>query len=172
VEGNIKAWGKRAPRPVFATAIFFAIGEIMNMAGYSMAQGAWVVPSMVKVLADYSAQFFKGAYGVITGFIGLLGGFITGSEASTVGMFAKYAMTTVKNLNMPLSALIIISAGLAFGGGLASIISPAKLQNAAASIDKLGEENKVIRTAFMFSLILTLFMSALVLVLLNLNIKI
>ena len=46
-------------------------------------------------------------------------------------------------------------AALAFGGGLASIISPAKLQNAAASIDKIGEEHKVIRTAFVFALILT-----------------
>jgi lactate permease len=32
-----KVWLKRAPRPVFAAAIFFAIGEIMNMAGFSMA---------------------------------------------------------------------------------------------------------------------------------------
>lgn len=147
-EDIFKTWGKRASRPVFSTAIFFAIGEIMNMSGFSMATAKWEVPSMVKVLADYSAQFFKSGYGAITGFVGLLGGFITGSEASTIGMFAKYAMTTVKNLNMPISALIIISAGLAFGGGLASIISPAKLQNAAASIDRLGEENKVIRTAF------------------------
>jgi lactate permease len=167
-----KAWGRRAPRPVFAAAIFFAIGEIMNMSGYSMAAAKQAVPSMVQVLANYSAQFFKGAYGIIAGFIGLLGGFITGSEASTIGMFGKYAMTTVKNLNMPLTALIIISAGLAFGGGLASIISPAKLQNAAASIDKLGEENKVIRTAFVFSLILTAFMVALVMLLLSLNLKI
>jgi lactate permease len=166
------AWGKRAPRPVFSTAIFFAIGEIMGMAGFSMADAGWQMPSMVKVLADYSAQCFRSAYGAIVGFIGLLGGFITGSEASTIGMFASYALTTVKNLNMPLSALIIIAAGLAFGGGLASIISPAKLQNAAASIDRLGEENKVIRTAFVFSLLLTLFLSAYVAILLNLNLTI
>jgi len=30
-------WRKRAPRPVFAAAIFFVIGEIMNMSGYDMA---------------------------------------------------------------------------------------------------------------------------------------
>lgn len=167
-----KAWGKRAPRPVLATAIFFAIGEIMLMSGYNMAVPKESVASMVKVLAGYSADFFQSAYGAIVTFIGLLGGFITGSEASTIGMFASYAMTTVKNLSMSLPALIIIAAGLAFGGGLASVISPAKLQNAAASIDKLGEEHKVIRTAFVFSLILTLFVSALVMILLNVNIKV
>ena len=52
-------------------------------------------------------------------------------------------------------AVILLMAGLAFGGGLASVISPAKLQNAAASIDKLGAENQVIRVAFVFSLTLT-----------------
>jgi lactate permease len=74
-------------------------------------------------------------------------------------MFAKYTMTTAKNLSMPIIGLIIVTAGLAFGGGLASVISPAKLQNAAASIDRIGEENKVIRIAFVFSLILTLITS-------------
>jgi lactate permease len=144
----------------------------MNMAGFSMSSMKWETPSMVKILADYSAQYFKGAYSFIAGFIGLFGGFITGSEASTIGMFAKYALTTAKNLNMPITSLIIIAAGLAFGGGLASIISPAKLQNAAASIDRLGEENKVIRTAFVISLILTLAMSLYVVLLLNLNLSI
>jgi lactate permease len=65
--------------------------------------------------------------------------------------------------------LIIVMAGLAFGGGLASVISPAKLQNAAASIDKLGEENQVIRVAFVFSLILTLITSVFVVLLLYFN---
>lgn len=159
---TLKIWWKRAPRPVFSAAIFFAIGEVMNMSGYNMAYNAdntlnkFLAPSMIKVLADYSAMAFRDAYGLIASFIGLFGGFITGSEASTIGMFAQYAMTTAKNLNLGLTGIITIVAGLAFGGGLASVISPAKLQNAAASIDKLGEENKVIPIAFIFSIILTL----------------
>jgi lactate permease len=64
--------------------------------------------------------------------------------------------------------LIIITAGLAFGGGLASVVSPAKLQNAAASIDKIGEETKVIKVAFVFSLILTAVTSLFVVILLKL----
>jgi lactate permease len=42
------------------------------------------------------------------------------------------------------------------GGGLASVISPAKLQNAAATIDALGIESQVIKTAFIISMIITL----------------
>jgi len=173
LKDTLKVWWKRAPRPVFAAAIFFAIGEVMNMSGYSMVQKKFLDGmNMIKVLADNSANFFHNAYGGIVSFIGLFGGFITGSEASTVGMFAKYTITTAKNLNLSLAGIITITAGLAFGGGLASVISPAKLQNAAASIDKLGEEHKVIRVAFVFSLLLTVVASGIVLVLLNSGIKI
>lgn len=157
---TFKVWWKRAPRPVFSAAIFFAIGEVMNMSGFSMAEGKFVTASMVNALANASADLFKNAYGAIVSFIGLFGGFITGSEASTIAMFSKYTMTTANQLGWGLNGLLIATAGLAFGGGLASIISPAKLQNAAASIDKLGEENKVIRVAFVFSLILTAVTSA------------
>ncbi|NLI91940.1 MAG: L-lactate permease [Peptococcaceae bacterium] len=173
VRDSIKVWLKRAPRPVFSAAIFFAIGEVMNMSGYNMLSNTnpslpkLLSPSMVQVLADYSAQVFQGAYGAIVSFIGLFGGFITGSEASTIAMFAKYTMTTANNLHWGLGGIIIVTAGLAFGGGLASVISPAKLQNAAASIDKLGEENSVIRVAFVFSIILTIITSFVVLALLK-----
>jgi lactate permease len=167
MRGTLSVWLKRAPRPVFSAAIFFAIGEVMNMAGYSMSTKRFETASMVKVLADHSAQFFQAAYGSVVAFIGLFGGFITGSEASTIAMFAKYSMTTARTLHMQQNSLIIIAAGLAFGGGLASVISPAKLQNAAAAIDRMGEENRVIRIAFVFSLLLTLVTSAFVLVLLK-----
>jgi lactate permease len=163
IRESLSVWLKRAPRPVFSAAIFFAIGEIMNMAGYSMETKGFAVPSMVKVLADYSAQFFSDSYGMVVAFIGLFGGFITGSEASTIAMFGKYTLATARNLNMDTYGMILIMAGLAFGGGLASVISPAKLQNAAASIDKLGAENQVIRVAFVFSLLLTLVTSLFVL---------
>lgn len=169
IKDSLGVWIKRAPRPVFSAAIFFAIGEIMNMSGYSMSAKAFAVPSMVKVLADYSSDFFSGAYGSVVTAIGLFGGFITGSEASTIAMFGKYTLTTAKNLNMDTYGMILIMAGLAFGGGLASVISPAKLQNAAASIDKLGAENQVIRTAFVFSILLTVVTSLFLVLLLAIN---
>ena len=84
-------------------------------------------------------------------------------------MFGKYAMTTARNLDLSLNGLIIITAGLAFGGGLASVVSPAKLQNAAASIDRIGEEGKVIRVAFVFAVLLTAITSGFVVLLLALR---
>ncbi|OPZ94984.1 MAG: Glycolate permease GlcA [Firmicutes bacterium ADurb.Bin419] len=166
IKETLLVWKKRALRPVFSAAIFFAIGEIMNMSGFSISEQTYTVESMVQVLANASSSVFQGAYGFVVGFIGLFGGFITGSEASTIAMFAKYTMTTAKDLNLGITGIVVVTAALAFGGGLASVISPAKLQNAAASIDKLGEENKVIRVAFVFSLILTVVTSLFALLLL------
>ncbi len=166
IKETLLVWKKRALRPVFSAAIFFAIGEIMNMSGFSISEQTYTVQSMVQVLANASSNVFQGAYGFVVGFIGLFGGFITGSEASTIAMFAKYTMTTAKDLNLGITGIVVVTAALAFGGGLASVISPAKLQNAAASIDKLGEENKVIRVAFVFSLILTAVTSIFALILL------
>ena len=48
-----------------------------------------------------------------------------------------------------------VAAASGIGGGLASVISPAKLQNASASIDRIGEESQVFRTTFVISLIIT-----------------
>lgn len=170
LEDTLKTWYKRAPRPVFSAAIFFAIGEVMNTSGYDMATGTVAEGmNMVRVLADASAQLFSGVYGGAVAFIGLFSGFLTGSEASTIAMFANYAMKTASTLGQSRTGLIIITAALAFGGGLASVISPAKLQNAAASIDRLGEENKVIRTAFVLALILTAVVAVYTVVLLLLH---
>jgi lactate permease len=50
---------------------------------------------------------------------------------------------------------ILLAAASGIGGGLASAISPAKLQNAAASIDRIGEEGSVLRVTFVVSLVIT-----------------
>ncbi len=159
IGGALKIWIKRAPRPVFAAAIFFAIGSLMQMTGYNMLEKAFVMPSMVKTLADVSAAALHGVYQYLSSFIGLLGGFITGSEASTIGMFGTYVLTSAKGIGFDTNQIILTAAALAFGGGLASVISPAKLQNAAAAIDRIGEEHKVIRMAFLIALLLTLITS-------------
>ncbi len=50
---------------------------------------------------------------------------------------------------------LVVTAGTAIAAGLASVISPAKLQNAAATIDSLGIESKVIKIAIPIALVFT-----------------
>ncbi|HEX3012107.1 MAG TPA: L-lactate permease [Syntrophomonadaceae bacterium] len=108
--------------------------------------------NMISILATSSADFFKGLYPAAAGFLGLLGGFVSGSEASTIALFTKYHILTSKLLHVnPL----VVTAGTAIAGGLASVISPAKLQNAAATIDALGVESQVIKVAVVIAVIFT-----------------
>jgi lactate permease len=59
---------------------------------------------------------------------------------------------------------LVIAAASGIGGGLASVISPAKLQNAAASIDRIGEESQVFRVTVLIAMIITGVVSLMVLI--------
>ncbi|MGO9021061.1 MAG: L-lactate permease [Syntrophobacteraceae bacterium] len=154
---TLTKWMKRAPRPTFSAAIFFGIAFLMNNSGMQTVEPAWKIldPSlnMIYVLAAASAKGFGRLYPFISGYLGLFGGFLSGSETSTIAMFTKYHLLTSKFLGVN---ALIVTAVTAIGGGLASVISPAKLQNAAATIDALGIESQVIKTAFKISLLITL----------------
>ncbi len=148
-----RKWLKRAPRPMLASAVFFAIAYVINHSGkgpdWSLAEPGH---NMVYVLAAASAQAFDRLYPAVASFLGLLGGFLSGSETSAIAMLTKLHLSTAEKIG---AAGVVIAAASGIGGGLASVISPAKLQNAAASIDCIGEEGRVLRTTFVISLFIT-----------------
>lgn len=150
---SIRKWLKRAPRPVLAAAVFFAIAFVMNHSGKGL-DWRLVDPArnMVYVVADAAAGMFGRLYPLVAPYLGLLGGFISGSETSSIAMLTALHLTTAQKIG---AAGLLIAAASGIGGGLASVISPAKLQNAAASIDRIGEEAVVIRTAFVIAILIT-----------------
>ncbi|TYO96021.1 L-lactate permease [Desulfallas thermosapovorans] len=156
IKETCSKWLARAPRPTFAAGVFFATAFVLNNSGMQDTGVVWEITNpnsnMIAVLAQASANTFGPLYPFISSYLGLFGGFVSGSEASTIAMFTKYHLLTSEMLNV--DSLIVIAA-TAIGGGLASVISPAKLQNAAATIDALGIESQVIKTAFVISIMLT-----------------
>jgi len=151
---SLKKWAKRAPRPVLAAAVFFALAYVLNHSGKGLD---WrlldPLHNMITVVATAAAAAFGKFYPAVAPFLGLLGGFISGSEASSIAMLTKLHLTTAEKIG---SYGLLIAAASGIGGGLASVISPAKLQNAAASIDRIGEETKVIPVAFVIAVAITL----------------
>lgn len=165
---------RRAPRPAFAAAVYFAIAFVLNHSGKSVAmldgRPAWVTEpasgvNMVRVVADASAGLFHQAYAGVAAYLGLLGGFISGSETSSIAMLTKLHFDTVAQVFGGLDAERLLRVGLlvaavsGIGGGLASVISPAKLQNAAAVIDRIGLESQVIRATVVIALLMVLVVS-------------
>ena len=149
----LRKWARRAPRPAFAAAIFFAIAFVIMHSGKDAAwQLADASRNMVQVIAGASATAFGRLYPAVAPFLGLLGGFISGSETSSIAMLTAIHLSTAQKIG---AAGVVIAAASGIGGGLASVISPAKLQNAAASIDRIGEETRVIGTAVVVALAIT-----------------
>jgi lactate permease len=150
---SLNKWIKRAPRPMLASAIFFAIAYIINHSGKGLD---WQLVdssrNMVTVLANASASAFGNFYPLVAPYLGLLAGFISGSEASAIAMLTALHLSTAEKIG---ALGLIVAAASGIGGGLASVISPAKLQNAAASIDRIGEESAVLRVTFVVSLVIT-----------------
>jgi lactate permease len=166
-----KTW-RRVPRPAFAAAIFFAIAYVLNHSGQTTGAGGWIAAdggaNMVAVVANSCATTFKAGYAGVAAFLGLLGGFISGSETSSIVMLSKLHFETVENLHRLAdpavsvasggeirSIALLVAAVSGIGGGLASVISPAKLQNAAAVIDRIGLESQVIKSTMVISLVMT-----------------
>jgi lactate permease len=148
-----RKWLKRAPRPMLASAAFFAVAYLINHSG----KGAdWQLidagRNMVNVVAQAAAAGFRRLYPLVAPFLGLLAGFISGSESSAIAMLTKIHLVTSEKIQ---ALGILVAAASGIGGGLASVISPAKLQNASASIDKIGEEAKVIPTVMAVALAIT-----------------
>lgn len=146
-------WLKRAPRPMFASAVFFALAYLMNHSGKGLD---WVLVdpgnNMVAILANASASVFGHFYPLAAPFLGLLAGFISGSEASSIAMLTSLHLSTAEKIG---AVGLLVAAVSGIGGGLASVISPAKLQNAAAAIGRIGEESAVLRITFVISLLIT-----------------
>jgi len=153
LQTSFKLWFKRAPRPMLASAVFFAIAYLINHSGVNQAwQLVNPANNMVVVIAGAASQAFGRLYPALAPFLGLLSGFISGSETSAIAMLTGIHLTTAEKVGA-LGLLVAASSGI--GGGLASVIAPAKLQNAAASIDRIGEESQVIRVTFVISLVIT-----------------
>jgi lactate permease len=138
---------------MLASGAFFAIAYLINHSGKN---AAWELldPSrnMVQVIAGAASQALGSFYPAVAPFLGLLSGFISGSETSAIAMLTDIHLTAAESIG---AAGLLIAAASGIGGGLASVISPAKLQNAAASIDRIGEESQVIRVTLVIALIIT-----------------
>jgi lactate permease len=111
---------------------------------------------MVHVVASAAAVAFGGGYGLAAPYLGLLAGFVSGSETSAIAMLSRFHTETAAALSKPIEIGLLLAAAGGIGGGLASVISPAKLQNAAAIIDRIGEEGKVLRVTVVISLAITM----------------
>lgn len=148
-----RKWGKRTARPILASVIFFAIAFIINHSGKGLD---WQLldpgKNMVSIIASSASSAFGRMYAFAAPFLGLMAGFVSGSEASGIAMLTNLHLSAAAGAGLNGMA---IAAASAIGAGLSSMISPVKLQSGTASIDRIGEEGLVLRMTFGVSLVTT-----------------
>ena len=156
----LKKWNKRWAPPTISSIVYFMIAYVMMNSGKvfdpTVPGGLFLDPNnqdmnIIALWAHSAAALFGWWYPVANGFLGLLAGFVTGSETSTIALFANYNLISAGDLGLnPLA--VIASGGVA--AGLASVITPVKLQQSAASLDQVGAESQVLRKVLPYALVL------------------
>ena len=149
----VRKWLRRSARPFLAAGIYFAIAYVFNHSGKN---AGWELTgahnNMISVLAVAAAQTFGMLYGAAAPFIGVAAGVISGSQVASTAMLTLLHLKTSALLGVD---GVMVAAGGAIGGGVAGILSPAKLMSSAASIDVSGEENSIFRSLLGFCALIT-----------------
>ncbi len=148
----VKTW-KRSFHPCLTAIIFFALAYVMNQSGKNADwQLVDATHNMIRSLASASAFAFGTAYPFIAPFLGLAGGFLAGSQTSSLAMFTQLHMVASETIG---ANGLYVAAASGVGGGLASVISPSKVQLACASIDKPEEASRILKPALIAVLLIT-----------------
>lgn len=150
---SIKKWLARMPRPVIASSIYFSIAYVFTHSGKGLDWELAVLDNnMMHVLASASARTFGSFYVLVAPFMGLAAGIVSGTQTASTAMLTSLHLQTAKLIGGP---GLLIAAASSMGGGVASMLSPAKLMSAAATIDCIGEESRVLRSIVLLGIATT-----------------
>lgn len=88
-------------------------------------------------------------YPIFTPFVGLLGGFITGSNVNSNVMFGAFQRQIAELLGI---SIYLAGAAQTIGGSIGSVISPAKLILSASTVGLAGREGRVVKKLLIYCL--------------------
>lgn len=145
IKGTFVKFAQRAPKPMIAVVVFYALGILMNNTGMDPEAGWKVVDSshnMISVMAIASTNLFGTLFPLITAPLTVVGAFVTSSQTSACVMFSNYFITGGEAIGMNYYAMVAIAV---IAGGVASVISPVKLLNASAVIGADGADREALR---------------------------
>ncbi len=149
-------WLRRIWGPVIAYSLFFSIAYVMAWSSMHISGGK-LVPSprfdelnMNKVIGLYLAEVLGNKYLYFSAFLGLFGAVVSGSETGSNVMFLGIQYKACENLGITQGGFsnefMTVFGAHANAGGVASAITPSKINNAVATIGERRElEGEVMR---------------------------
>lgn len=135
-----KFWAGRILQPFLAYSLFFAIAYIMAWSAMVVVNGKLVEGSdyneynMNVVVANTLAGVFGASFVYVAAWLGLFGAVVGGSEASSNVMFYQIQKNIAQKIGLTDSQFLTTYGAHANGGGIASAITPSKINNAVVTI--------------------------------------
>jgi lactate permease len=138
VEHTFGLWAKRTWKPAASSAVYFAIAYMMCYSAYVIQSGSF---TKIDGFADWNINTIVGSvvagtgalYPLLAPLLGMFGAVVAGSETSSNIMFLQIQNTAASKLGLD-SHFLTIFGGHAIAGGVASAITPAKINNAVNTI--------------------------------------
>jgi lactate permease len=142
---TLSLWLRRIWQPFIAYSFFFGVAYVMAWSAMDISNGqvvptsAFAVMNMNNVVGLTLAQLFGAMFVLIAPWLGLFGAVVGGSEACSNVMFFPIQHKVAEGIGLTgagqnSSAFMTIYGSHANGGGIASAITPSKINNAAATI--------------------------------------
>jgi lactate permease len=164
-----KTWLKRMWSPFLAYSIYFCISYVMAFSTMTTISGNILAPTSATEFAQYNMNNILGAtlaavFGI--GFIfvaptlGLFGAVVGGSETGSNVMFLGIQQKASVNIGLKFDQFMTLYGAHAAAGGIASAITPAKINNATATIGETSKlEAQIMRKHLAIAVLLTIVVS-------------
>ncbi|MFN2114619.1 MAG: L-lactate permease [Anaerolineae bacterium] len=158
-----RTWANRSWSPFLAYSIYFCIAYVYLYSGRHEVDGALVetadfaTSNMNVVIGSVLAQFFGSLYVYVAAWLGMFGAVVGGSETSSNVLFYPIQESASKAIGLTTGQFMTVFGAHAVAGGVASAITPAKLNNAVSAIAAGSDvEAAVMRKHLVITVLLTL----------------
>ncbi|GAB3875767.1 lactate permease LctP family transporter [Kibdelosporangium lantanae] len=142
------------------------IGKLARVYVQTIVQMRWALATIMMILGIAFVMNYSGAtqtlglalattgvlFPLFSAYIGWLGVFLTGSDASTNSLFGPMQVISAQQLGVN---PILAGATNTSGGVMGKMISPQNLSIGATAINRTGEESTLLRQTFWWSFVLT-----------------
>ncbi len=175
-------WFRRIWSPFIAYSVYFAIAYVMAYSAMELGGvSGWRLVetehfddfNMNGVLAAGLAAAFGTGYLWIASSLGLFGAIVGGSETGSNVLFMKiqYSTATSAEVGLSDSQFLTMFGGHGAAGGVASAITPSKINNAVATIGEGPElEAEVMRKLLLVTILLTVIINVMTGIFVGLNV--
>jgi lactate permease len=175
VKNTFKTLSKRFASPFLSFVLYFCLAFVMAYSAMQVVGGNLVQlnpeMNMNYILGVTLAKVFKGGYIFVAASLGLFGAIVGGSETSSNVLFMKVQKTASDTVGLNAAGFMTVYGSHAAAGGIASAVTPAKINNAVATIGESREtESLIMRKHLVIALLLTAATGILTGILVNLGI--